>query len=88
MAEVSRCESGFTQYTVYGTPLKGKITPRDTGAMQVNKDYHEDSAEALGLDLDHIDGNLKYARHLYNQNGYSDWSASKGCWSRTLAYNN
>lgn len=81
MAEVSRCESHFTQYTRSGTPLKGKITPRDTGVMQVNKDYHEKEAERLGTDLDHIDGNLEYGRHLYNKNGLADWSASQSCWS-------
>lgn len=87
MAEVSRCESGFTQYEATGTPLKGRITPRDTGVMQVNKDYHEHEADRLGIDIDHIDGNLAYARHLYRNEGMQPWSASRGCWGQSLAYN-
>jgi len=81
MAEVSGCESQFTQYETDGTPLKGRITPADTGAMQVNKDYHLKSSLNLGLDIDHIDDNLAYSRHLYDKNGLSDWSASKKCWA-------
>lgn len=87
MAEVSRCESGFTQYTVYGTPLKGKITPADRGAMQINLDYHGEVADRLGYDLSHIDGNLAYARYLYKNEGTQPWEASRNCWSKQLARN-
>lgn len=88
MAEVSRCESRFKQYNADGTPLLGKITPADTGVMQINKDYHLGTARNMGIDIDHIDGNLEFGRYLYNRNGFADWSASRSCWSNHLAYNN
>jgi len=79
MIEVSRCESTF-RHTVNGVVLKGFVDNRDTGAMQINTFYHLATAKKLGLDIFTIEGNLAYARYVYDRQGTQPWNASKKCW--------
>lgn len=87
MIQVARCESTFRHTLSDGSVLRGKVDPADTGVMQINKRYHLETAEKLGLNLDNIYDNMAYARHLYEEQGTQPWSASAPCWSRTLAAN-
>lgn len=87
MIQVARCESTFRHTLADGSVLQGRVDPRDTGVMQINKGYHEATADQLGLNLDDIYDNMAYARHLYEKQGTQPWSASSPCWSPTLAYN-
>lgn len=87
MAEVARCESTFRHYMGDGSVLQGHVDPDDTGAMQINKRYHLQSAEKMGLNINVLEDNLKYGRHLYENQGLQPWSASKHCWSKHLAMN-
>jgi len=80
MIEISRCESGWTHYKEDGSVLRGRVDARDSGAMQVNKGYHEKAATQMGLNIDVLEDNLAYARHLYNEQGVAPWKASRGCW--------
>jgi hypothetical protein len=85
MIEVSRCESSWTHYKADGSVLRGKVDPRDSGAMQINKGYHEKAASNMGLNLDILEDNLQYGRHLYETQGLQPWSSSKKCWGKNLA---
>jgi len=85
MIQVARCESTFRHTLADGSVLQGEVDPADTGVMQINKRYHEESAVKLGLDLDNIYDNMAYARHLYETQGTQPWSASSPCWSPTIA---
>jgi hypothetical protein len=87
MIEVARCESEFRHQLTDGSILRGRIDPADTGVMQINKRYHEATATAMQIDLDDLQGNLDYARHLYETQGTRPWSASMPCWGNTLAAN-
>lgn len=87
MIQVARCESTFRHTLSDGSVLKGKVDPADTGVMQINKRYHLETAEKLGLDLENIYDNMAYARYLYEKQGTQPWSASSPCWGRTLAAN-
>lgn len=87
MIQVARCESTFRHTLADGSVLQGRVDPADTGVMQINKRYHAETAEKLGLDLDDIYDNMAYARYLYEKKGTQPWSASSPCWGRTLAYN-
>lgn len=87
MIEVARCESTFRHELSDGSILQGRVDPADTGVMQINKRYHEATATAMGLNLDNIEDNMAYARHLYETQGTRPWSASMPCWGNTLAYN-
>lgn len=85
MIQVARCESHFRHTLADGSVLRGEVDSADTGVMQINKRYHASKAAELGLDLDNIYDNMKYARYLYEKKGTQPWKASSPCWSRTLA---
>ena len=80
MAEISECESRFRQFDNNGDVLRGEQNPRDVGVMQINEDYHLDTALEKGIDLYTLEGNLAYARDLYEKMGTSPWKYSKKCW--------
>lgn len=85
MAEVARCESQYRHTLADGTVLRGTVDSRDVGVMQINTYYHGAAAKKLGLNLENIVDNMAYARTLYERQGTQPWSASKQCWSKTLA---
>lgn len=87
MAQVARCESTFRHTLADGSVLRGRVDNDDLGVMQINLRYHATQAEELGIDLYDIEGNLAYARYLYEKKGTQPWNASAPCWNRTIAYN-
>lgn len=87
MIEIARCESTFRHELADGSILQGKVDPADTGVMQINKRYHSRSAAAMELNLDVLEDNMAYARHLYETQGTRPWNASSPCWNKTLAAN-
>lgn len=87
MVAVARCESEFRHTLSDGTILRGRVDSADTGVMQINKRYHQTTANKLGLNLEDLFDNMAYARHLYEKQGTQPWKASSACWNRTLAYN-
>ncbi len=82
LIEVARCESTFRHVDKHGNLLRGSVTPDDLGVMQINEYYHGDSAKRLGLDITTLNGNMEYARHLYNMYGTDPWSASVKWWKK------
>lgn len=85
MIEVARCESQFRHTLKDGSVLRGRVDNRDTGVFQINTYYHGETAEKLGLDVENLVDNMRYARNLYERQGLQPWSASKPCWGKTLA---
>ena len=81
MAEIARCESTFRHYDENGNIIRGVVNSSDIGVMQINTYYHKDSADLFGHDLYTLEGNLDYARNLYERQGTTPWSASEFCWS-------
>jgi hypothetical protein len=82
LAKIAFCESTLRQVDKGGEILRGKVNPDDVGLMQINEVYHGDKAKALGMDLETVEGNLAYAKHLYDLEGTAPWNASKKCWSK------
>ncbi len=80
LSEIAWCESQFRQYDKNGNVLQGRVDPDDTGVMQINKRYHLDSATKMGLNIEQLNDNLKYAKILYESQGTKPWNASKPCW--------
>ena len=81
MFEVARCESTFRQNDpITGQPLRGVVNSSDVGVMQINEYYHLDRAERLGYNIYTLEGNLDYARYLYERKGTQPWQASQPCW--------
>ena len=83
MIEIARCESGFRHYTSDGSVLRGHVNRSDIGVMQINRYYHGDRAKALGIDIFNMQGNMEYARYLYNKEGVTPWNASRPCWGHS-----
>ena len=81
LAEIAKCESRFRQVDKTGKILRGEVNHSDVGLLQINEAYHSEKALKLGLDLETINGNLAYAKYLYDKEGTKPWNASAGCWS-------
>lgn len=80
MIEIARCESKFRQFTDSGNVMRGGVGRQMVGVFQFFDRYHEDPASALGFDIETVDGNLAYARHLYNLEGSAPWNSARACW--------
>lgn len=80
MIEIARCESEFLQYGKSGRPLHGG-TGTMIGLFQISEILHRDAAENYDWDIDTPEGNMSYARHLYEKSGTAPWLASKHCWN-------
>jgi len=85
LIEVARCESQFRHYGKSGDIIRGLTNTKDVGVMQINEEYHRDKAKSIGLDIYSLDGNLEYAKYLYEKEGTKPWQSSAKCWSRELA---
>ncbi|OGC88870.1 hypothetical protein A2419_02475 [Candidatus Adlerbacteria bacterium RIFOXYC1_FULL_48_26] len=83
MVDIAKCESHFRQFNKNGEVYRGKLNDRDVGVMQVNEDYHLGASEKLGIDIYSLEGNMEYARYLYEREGTTPWNSSKPCWGNT-----
>jgi hypothetical protein len=81
LVKVAECESHFRQVDENGDVLRGVKNSFDVGVMQINEKYHLERSEKMGINIHSLDGNLEYARALYNDSGTAPWSSSKPCWS-------
>lgn len=80
MAEIAECESRFRHFDADGDVLRGEKNQRDVGVMQINEGFHLDTALEENINLYTLEGNLSYARGLYEQMGTKPWKHSKKCW--------
>ncbi|MFT5831849.1 MAG: hypothetical protein ACI9SY_000222 [Candidatus Paceibacteria bacterium] len=79
MIEIARCESKFRQFTDSGNVLRGGVGGQMIGVFQFFDRYHESAANALGFDIETLEGNLDYARHMYNSEGIAPWNSARAC---------
>ena len=80
LVDIARCESTFRQYDANGQVLRGKANPEDVGVMQINEHYHADEAVAQGDNIYTLQGNVAFAKYLYDKYGAQPWSSSSSCW--------
>ena len=66
---IVQCESGFNPRAHNGSNTNGTT---DGGLWQIN-DVHNSRLQALGLDRYNPEDATKFARMLYEQNGWRDW---------------
>ena len=83
MIDIARCESQFKQFDKRGSVVKNPNSSA-IGIFQIMSSLHSDTAADMGFDIRSIDGNLAYARYLYDNEGTVPWNSSKGCWGKTL----
>lgn len=83
MVRVAGCEGKFYQIDPKtGEALRGYINPLDRGVFQINEHYHLADSIAMGIDIMTLDGNIKYARYLYDHQGTRPWNWSRACWGQ------
>lgn len=82
MIDIARCESRFRQHNKNGDVLRGELTPADVGVMQINERFHLRESKKLGYDIHTLEGNMAYARYLYEKQGARPWLASSQCWAK------
>lgn len=81
LVDIARCESNYRQFDQDGMIVRGRVDPADIGIMQINERYQGATAKKLGMDIYTVEGNVAYARHLYEEQGLKPWKASSKCWS-------
>ncbi len=82
MVDIARCESEFRQTNENGSTLRGQVNRSDVGVMQINEYYHLKDSLKLDLDIHTVEGNMAYARYLYEKQGARPWIASSACWAK------
>ena len=80
LGNIAWCESRMRQLGKDGQIFRGVVNPDDVGVMQINTRYHEDKAVSMNMDLYTLNGNLSYAKYLYQKEGTAPWASSKACW--------
>jgi hypothetical protein len=50
--------------------------------MQINEKYHLEESVKLGMNIHTLEGNLEYAKHLYETEGTKPWKYSSACWNK------
>lgn len=81
LIEIARCESTFRQFNADGSIKRGKVNDMDVGVMQINEYYHLETSKKKGYDIYTLEGNMAYARDLYDREGAQPWSSSSPCWA-------
>lgn len=79
MIAIAQCESAFRQYNSNGSVLRGG-NGSVVGVYQISE-LHLSKARALGMDIYSVDGNLAFARWLYQKDGIDPWMSSFPCWN-------
>ncbi len=81
MIAIAKCESGFRQFDSAGNVLDGGAGAM-MGVFQIHEHSHRKIADTLGLDFHTLEGNLAYARHLYENEGTDPWISAFPCWDK------
>lgn len=84
MIQIAKCESTWRHLDDDGDVHRGRVNNADVGVMQINEFYHLDTAKEKNLNIYTIEGNLAYARDLYERQGTRPWNSSKPCWGKYL----
>ncbi len=83
MHKIAYCESRNRQFNPDGSVIRGVVNSRDVGIFQINEKYHLSDSQKMGLNIHTVEGNLEYAKYLYEKQGTRPWNSSKPCWGNT-----
>ncbi len=79
MNAIAQCESGFRQFAPNGMVLRGG-NGTVLGIFQLSEG-HTAKALSFGYDIRTVEGNIAYARYLYEKQGTTPWMAAFPCWN-------
>jgi hypothetical protein len=88
MIEVAKCESHLKHFDEDRKVIKNHAGSSAVGVFQIMASIHAEDAKKMGYDIMTVEGNVQYARHLYETSGTKPWEADKassGCWGKTAA---
>jgi hypothetical protein len=77
MWNIAICESGGRQFNSDGSVIVGRITP-DYGLFQINQ-VHLIEAKKNDINIFSLDGNVQFAKLLFNSYGTRPWASSAHC---------
>ena len=80
MQKIAYCESRNRQFDTDGSVIRGVVNSKDVGIFQINEKYHLSDSQKMGINIHTIDGNMEYAKYLYEKQGTRPWSSSRPCW--------
>jgi len=75
MIEIARCESNFRQFADSGSVFRGGAGGGMVGVFQIFAAVHENAADSLGFDIETLEGNIGYAKHLFERSGATPWQS-------------
>ena len=78
--KIAYCESRNRQFDTDGSVIRGVVNSKDVGIFQINEKYHLSDSQKMGMNIHSVEGNMKYAKHLYDTQGTRPWNSSKPCW--------
>jgi len=81
LVRIAGCESSYRHLDKNGYIVRGKVNRRDIGVMQINEYYHLSASKKLGYDIYTLEGNMAYAKYLYEKKGSQPWNSSRACWN-------
>jgi len=84
LREIAKAETNFEHYK-NGKVIRGTYNKNDVGIFQINELYHKEKAQKMGLDIEKVEDNIRFAVWLYTQKGTSPWIWSKNKWSRNIS---
>lgn len=82
MIAIASCESEFRQYKEDGQLLVNP-SPKSTasGVYQILYTTHKKSwSKSPETNITTLDGNLEFARKMYEESGTAPWKGSQDCW--------
>ncbi len=82
MIRIAQCESHFRQLDSYGNVRRGVVNNQDVGVMQINEFYHLDEAQKANYNIYTLEGNIAFARKIYEKEGTTPWNSSRPCWGK------
>ena len=74
MKDIAKCESGLRQYSNNFVPLRGGKGGNYIGVFQL-AESHSQAARAMGFDIYSLEGNVGYAKVMYDAQGTAPWVA-------------
>ena len=83
MIDIAKCESRFKQFDKDGSVHRGVVNDQDVGVMQINEHYHLETSTKLDIDIYTVEGNVAYAKYLYEKEGTQPWVSSSPCWNKS-----
>ena len=86
MQKIAYCESRNRQFDSNGSIMRGVVNDKDVGIFQINEKYHLSDSKKMGIDIYTVEGNMKYAKYLYENQGTAPWNSSRPCWGNTEVF--